>query len=186
MRIKVLGDVSDALKELGVEGMSISNSEVYVGLQKGILDGVIRLIETLEVLKLAEVAKYVTMINYYRTHMGHRMMNLNKWNSLPPDIKKVFENNIEYYGQETEVRIRARRNQHAMDAGKKLGVRIHTYLKGRDRQSSMRQLRQWPRKKRRSSMQRAFPGQKYSMKHSVSSTCTASNFREARIWKRKA
>ncbi len=121
MRIKVLGNVSDALKELGVEGLSISNSEVYVGLQKGILDGLIGPIETLEVLKLAEVAKYATIINFYRTHMGMRMMNLNKWNSLPPDIKKVFENNIEYYGQETEAEA-SRGNQHAMDVGKKLGV----------------------------------------------------------------
>ncbi|HVN97933.1 MAG TPA: TRAP transporter substrate-binding protein DctP [Syntrophorhabdaceae bacterium] len=121
MRIKVVGDVSNALKELGVEGVSMSNSEVYVGLQKGILDGLITPIETLESLRFAEVAKYATMINFYRTHSGMRMMNLKKFNSLPPDIRKVFENNIEYYGQETEAEV-ARTNQHAMDAGKKLGV----------------------------------------------------------------
>ena len=120
-RIKVVGDVSNALKELGVEAMSLSNSEVYVALQKGILDGLITPVETLESLKFAEVAKYVTMINFYRTHSGMRMMNLDKFNSLPPDIKKVFENNIEYYGQETEAEV-GRTNQHAMDAGKKLGV----------------------------------------------------------------
>jgi TRAP-type C4-dicarboxylate transport system substrate-binding protein len=104
-----------------VEGLSISTLEVYVGLQKGILDGLIGPIETLEVLKLAEVAKCATMINSYRTHMGMRMMNLNKWNSLPPDIKKVFDSNREYYGQETEAET-SRGNLHATDFGKKLGV----------------------------------------------------------------
>ena len=121
MRIKVVGDVSNALAELGVEAMSIAMSEVYVDLQKGILDGLIGPLESLESLKFAEVAKHVTMINFYRTHAGMRMMNLDKWSSLPPDIKKIFEDNIEYYGQESEAEM-AKGDQHAMDVGKKLGV----------------------------------------------------------------
>jgi TRAP-type C4-dicarboxylate transport system substrate-binding protein len=50
-----------------------------------------------------------------------RMMNLEKWNSLPPDIKKVFENNIDWYGQETEDEFN-RTCDHAMSVGKTLGV----------------------------------------------------------------
>jgi len=123
MRLKVVGDISAVLKELGVEGMSIANSEVYVGLQKGILDGLFTPVEALESLKLSEVAKYATLINFYRTHSGMRMMNLGKWNSLPPDIKKVFEDNIQFYGQETEAEF-DRVNQHAMEYGKKLGVEL--------------------------------------------------------------
>lgn len=121
MRLKVVGDISASLKDLGVEGMSISAADVYVGLQKGILDGVLTPVEALESLKFAEVAKYVTLINFYRSHSGTRMMNLGKWNSLPPDIQKVFENNIEWYGQETDAEF-DRRNQHAIESGKKLGV----------------------------------------------------------------
>ncbi|HVN97158.1 MAG TPA: TRAP transporter substrate-binding protein DctP, partial [Syntrophorhabdaceae bacterium] len=121
MRLKVVGDVSNALKELGVEGMSISAAETYVGLQKGILDGVIIPVEAIESLKFAEVAKYVTLINFYSTHSGSRMMNVDKFNSLPPDVKKVLDNNIEYYSRETEAEFN-RHNQHAMEEGKKLGV----------------------------------------------------------------
>ena len=121
MRMKVVGDISASLKDLGVEGMSISNAEVYVGLQKGILDGVLSPVEALESLKFAEVAKYVTLVNFYRSHSGTRMMNLGKWNSLPPDIKKVFEDNIDWYGQETDAEF-DRRNEHAIESGKKLGV----------------------------------------------------------------
>jgi len=50
-----------------------------------------------------------------------RMMNLDKFNSLPPDIKKIFENSIEWYGQETEAEFN-RTCDHAMASGKKLGV----------------------------------------------------------------
>lgn len=121
MRLKVVGDISSVLKDLGVEAMSISNSEVYVGLQKGILDGLFTPVEAIESLKFSEVAKYVTLINFYRTHSGMRMMNLKKFESLPPDIRKVFEDNIDWYSKETETEV-DKTNQHAMDFGKKLGV----------------------------------------------------------------
>ncbi|HVN97716.1 MAG TPA: TRAP transporter substrate-binding protein DctP [Syntrophorhabdaceae bacterium] len=129
MRIKVVGDISNALKELGVEGISISNAEIYVGLQKGIFDGLIGPTEGLESLKLADVAKYVTMINWYRTHGGMRMMNLKKFNSLPPDIRKVFENNIEYYSRETDAYFTWMNSPQSMDVARKLGVEFITLSK---------------------------------------------------------
>jgi len=100
---------------------SLSASEVYVALQKGIMDGAILPYFALDALKLSEVAKYVTIINFYHTHSGMRAMNLDKWNSLPPDIKKVFENNIEYYGQVNTAEY-DRFNQLAIDNGKKVGI----------------------------------------------------------------
>ena len=121
MRIMAFGDVTTALKTLGVEGMSLSGSEVYVSLQKGILDGVFIPAEALDSLKLAEVAKYVAMINFYRSRTGMRMMNLDKFNSLPPDIRKIIENNIDYYGNETEA-VFNERDQRIMSTGSKLGV----------------------------------------------------------------
>ncbi|HVN97105.1 MAG TPA: TRAP transporter substrate-binding protein DctP [Syntrophorhabdaceae bacterium] len=121
MRLIAYGDVAIALKELGVEGMSIPGAEAYVDLQKGIIDGTIIPVEALESMKFAEVAKYVSVINFYHARTGSRMMNLNKFNSLPSDVKKVIESNIEYYSREMEVEFEEH-NQHAMDAGKKLGV----------------------------------------------------------------
>ncbi|HVN97990.1 MAG TPA: TRAP transporter substrate-binding protein DctP [Syntrophorhabdaceae bacterium] len=102
MRIMAFGDVTLALKELGVEGMSLTGSEIYVSLQKGILDGVFMPSEALDSLKLGEVAKYALMINFYRSRTGMRMMNLNKYNSLPADIRKIIDKNIDFYGDETE------------------------------------------------------------------------------------
>ncbi|HVN97986.1 MAG TPA: TRAP transporter substrate-binding protein DctP [Syntrophorhabdaceae bacterium] len=121
MRIQTYGDVTIALKDLGIEGLSMSGAEVYVALQKGILDGLFIPAEALDSLKLSEVAKYATMINFYRCRTGMRMMNLNKFNSLPPDIKKVIESNIDYYGKETETAFN-QRDTYVMGLGGKLGV----------------------------------------------------------------
>ena len=56
-RIKVLGDWSKVIKELGAEGLNSPASELYVSMQKGILDGATVPVELLEAMKLADVAK---------------------------------------------------------------------------------------------------------------------------------
>ena len=42
--------------------------------------------------KFNEVTKYRTTVNMFR-NFGMMVMNLDKWNSLPPDIKTIFEQN---------------------------------------------------------------------------------------------
>jgi len=121
IRIKVSGDISEVLKQLGVEGLSVAASEVYVAMQKGILDGAIVPYFGLDDLKLTDVAKYVTVINLYRTHTGMRVMNLEKYNSLSPDIKRVLENNIEYYAQANDAEYDIV-NKRAIDGAKKSGI----------------------------------------------------------------
>jgi TRAP-type C4-dicarboxylate transport system substrate-binding protein len=48
-------------------------------------------------------------------------MNLNKFNSLPPDVRKVIDNNIDFYGDETEAAFN-RNEEHATRNKDKLGV----------------------------------------------------------------
>jgi TRAP-type C4-dicarboxylate transport system substrate-binding protein len=59
-------------------------------------------LEGLKSFRLAEVAKYYTYIGLYRTHNGSRAMDIEVWNKLPADIKKVFEDNIEWWGLEND------------------------------------------------------------------------------------
>ena len=98
-------------------------SEVYVALQKGIMDGVLVSPEGLKTMSLAEVCKYLTMTNLYRVHTASRAMNLNSWNKLPPDIKKVFEDNIEFWGLGTDKEFE-KTDEEGMAYGKKLGVEV--------------------------------------------------------------
>ncbi|HVN97451.1 MAG TPA: TRAP transporter substrate-binding protein DctP, partial [Syntrophorhabdaceae bacterium] len=121
LRIKVIGDYSKVFAALGAEGVSISNADVYVNMQKGILDATTAPMEVVESLKFADVAKYVPMFGFYPAPQSQRAMNLSKWKSLPPDIQKVFENNVDYWEQVTLEAVAAA-NAHAMEFGKKAGV----------------------------------------------------------------
>ncbi|HVN98373.1 MAG TPA: TRAP transporter substrate-binding protein DctP [Syntrophorhabdaceae bacterium] len=121
LRMKSLGDWNKVLKELGGEGIEMSNAEVYVSLQKGILDAVLSPLDTLEALKFADVAKFVSMISVAGPPFAQRAMNLSKWKSLPPDIQKVFENNVEYWEQQVNESLQAA-IIHATEFGKKSGV----------------------------------------------------------------
>ncbi len=122
-RYKTSGDFAEVLEAFGAEGVNSPMSEVYVALQKGIMDGVLVSPEGLKTMSLAEVCKYLTMTNLYRVHTASRAMNLNSWNKLPPDIKKVFEDNIEFWGLGTDKEFE-KTDQEGMAYGKKLGVEV--------------------------------------------------------------
>jgi len=128
MRVKTLGEITAVLKDLGVEGVNSPMTEVYVSMQKGILDGAFVPYQTLKVLRLSEVAKYYTVLNLYRPHVGGRVMSLTAWNKLPPDIQKVFENNIDWYSNEADKDV-IRDDLDGKDFGQKAGVEFITLPK---------------------------------------------------------
>ena len=128
-RIRVVGgDLVKVLKTVGAEGITTSTSEMYTGLQKGIIDGIFGLTEGLESLKLADVIKYVTMYDSLQAPYAGRAMNLDKWKSLPPDIQKVFENNVDFWSKATEESLSSA-GAHALDYAKKRGVEAITVSK---------------------------------------------------------
>ncbi|HVN97585.1 MAG TPA: TRAP transporter substrate-binding protein DctP [Syntrophorhabdaceae bacterium] len=122
-RIRVVGDWAKVLRAVGSEGITTSTSEMYTGMQKGILDGILGLTEGLESLKLADVVKYVSMYDMLAAPFSGRAMNLAKWNSLPPDIQKVFMSNVEYWSKVTEDGLAAACNQ-AVEYAKKRGLEV--------------------------------------------------------------
>jgi TRAP-type C4-dicarboxylate transport system substrate-binding protein len=102
MRLKTLGEIVNVLKDLGVEGVASPMPELYMNMQKGIIDGGFVPYSTLKDFKFAEVAKYVTNIDFNRAHLGGRVMSLTTYNKLPADVKKVIDRNIEWYGDEAD------------------------------------------------------------------------------------
>lgn len=102
MTIKASGTHNAVLAALGAEGVPVPMVDTYVALQKGTIDGAMAPYETLSSFKFAEVVKYATHLNMSTGPDPHRGMNLNTWNSLPPDVQKVFEDNIEWWGKEIQ------------------------------------------------------------------------------------
>jgi TRAP-type C4-dicarboxylate transport system substrate-binding protein len=118
-----LADLTHVLKALGAEAASNPPSEIYTCLEKGILDGTIGAIEQVKSFRLAEVAKYITLLNYGSSAVPHHFMNWDSFNSLPPDIQKVFEDSIEWWGLEVDKSFLIQ-DQEALAFAKELGVEI--------------------------------------------------------------
>jgi TRAP-type C4-dicarboxylate transport system substrate-binding protein len=87
------GEVADAIAALGATPRDVPMAEMYDSVSKGVVDGSLVGIETLKSFKMADVCKYTAFAwqvgNMYTFYLA---MNLEKWNSMPADIKQIFTN----------------------------------------------------------------------------------------------
>jgi TRAP-type C4-dicarboxylate transport system substrate-binding protein len=88
MKIRATGELPMAtLKGLGAVPVTISIFDTYEAASRGIIDGTLILNASLPDFKLYEVLHYWTDVALW-TCIDIQTMNLNKWNSLPPDAQK--------------------------------------------------------------------------------------------------
>jgi len=92
VKVRSYGFNAAMVKALGGIPVSMPMAEVYEALSKGVVDATFSPIEALKGWKQAEVVDYSIEIEgvAYSTAM-YVMMNKNKWNSLPQDIKETIE-----------------------------------------------------------------------------------------------
>jgi TRAP-type C4-dicarboxylate transport system substrate-binding protein len=77
------------IEKLGGTAMFIPMPEIYTALQRGVADGYCQIYETLVAFKTFEVTKARTEANLWTDRMVV-IMNKDKWNKLPKDIKEIF------------------------------------------------------------------------------------------------
>jgi TRAP-type transport system periplasmic protein len=90
LKIKCLGTNSEQVKAWGATPVVMATAEAYDALKKGILDGAVQTTNQLYDFKLAEVVKYSMYVDVGVAQFAD-VMNSGIWNSLPPDIQKVFD-----------------------------------------------------------------------------------------------
>ena len=91
MVIRSTGVGASIIEALGGKGYGAAQNEAYELMSKGTIDGSYTPRETLEGWKQAEVVKYFTECpEVGSTANMYVVMNKDKWDSLPPDIQKVF------------------------------------------------------------------------------------------------
>ncbi|MCD6306959.1 MAG: TRAP transporter substrate-binding protein [Deltaproteobacteria bacterium] len=92
MKIRATGLSAKVVKALGGVPVAMPQGDTYESLQKGVVEGTFGPIEVLKGWKQGEVIKYTTDCSGvgYTTAM-FVVMNLDKWNALPDDVKKVFD-----------------------------------------------------------------------------------------------
>ena len=92
MKIRSTGLTAKITEALGGVPVSMPQGGTYEALQKGVVQGTLAPMETLKGWKQAQVIKYTTdCSNIGYTTAMFVVMNQKKWDSLPKDIQKVFE-----------------------------------------------------------------------------------------------
>jgi TRAP-type C4-dicarboxylate transport system substrate-binding protein len=84
------GQLSEIVKSLGAVPVALSVPETYNALERGVVDGTILPYEAAKAFKLIEVIKHTVEVSIF-TASQFTVMNLDKYNSLPPDLKKVID-----------------------------------------------------------------------------------------------
>jgi TRAP-type C4-dicarboxylate transport system substrate-binding protein len=80
----------EGLEAIGFTPVTLPTPEVYLGLQRGIVEGTTLTWESCGGRKIYEVAKYALDLKMC-TVPFYYVMNLKKWNSLPPDVKEGID-----------------------------------------------------------------------------------------------
>jgi TRAP-type C4-dicarboxylate transport system substrate-binding protein len=91
MKIRGTGRSGDIVKALGAVPMPIETPDLYEAIRRGVVDGAYLTMETYKGFKTGELLKYTTESwKLGSVYAFYIVMNKQKWNSLPPDAQKVF------------------------------------------------------------------------------------------------
>jgi TRAP-type C4-dicarboxylate transport system substrate-binding protein len=126
MKLRTVSIYTPVFRALGAEPVNMSMTEAYATLEKGVLDGALASVADLKGLKLANIVKYATLVNLSNAPFGHKFMNLNSWNNLPSDVRKIFNDNLKYWESESD-QVIAKVTQDGIDYGKTQGVEFITF-----------------------------------------------------------
>jgi TRAP-type C4-dicarboxylate transport system substrate-binding protein len=86
----------DIMKALGAVPTAMPMSEVFMAIQKGTVDGALGPYDVLKGFRIADIAPYTTNAHLF-VLLGHYVaMNLNAYNRLPTDLRKVLDDSVEW------------------------------------------------------------------------------------------
>jgi tripartite ATP-independent transporter DctP family solute receptor len=86
----------DLFKSLGAAPVPLNFNEVYTGLQTKVIDGQENPYAVIELSRLFEVQKYLSVTNHMWSGFW-LVANNDGWNALPPDIKAIVNRNATKY-----------------------------------------------------------------------------------------
>lgn len=92
MKLRGHGTSAEIVKALGATPVPMPMPELYQSLQKGVVEGALYPIEVNKGWKMGEVTDYTTAcFSVAYTSSFFVVMNKEKWQALPPDIRKIIE-----------------------------------------------------------------------------------------------
>lgn len=118
------GQVAALVKTLGATPVTMAAPEVYNALERGVVDGTVFPWEAIFGFKLSEVLKHHTVANLYVSTF-FITMNQKKYDSLPPDLKKVVDELSGAWGAEFAGAAWDKGEEDGIAAAKKAGAQTH-------------------------------------------------------------
>ncbi len=129
MKIWVTGSVPVVTgKALGFSPVPMAPGDVYLALEKGVIDGAIADNEIFVSRKFVDISKYFTELDITQVAF-YVVMNQQKWESLPPEVKKVLEELSGGWAVEFSGKIRDKEEKEAEEVAKAKGT---TYIRFSD------------------------------------------------------
>ncbi len=90
LKVRAPGIVVRTMSKWGCAGVAIPHSEIYMGLNRGVVDATYNAVPTMISHRIWEVKDAITL-NRSGGAVFPTIMNKKKWESLPDDIKEAFE-----------------------------------------------------------------------------------------------
>lgn len=88
--LRASGGAAEILKAWGANQVGMPMSATPEALQKGVVQGLFSSLEVMKDLKFAEICKYITLTDTV-IYPFAVVMNLDRWNALPDEVKKVMQ-----------------------------------------------------------------------------------------------
>lgn len=106
LRLRAPAELLEVLHRFGADPVEMPMGEVYSGLAKGVLDGVIAPADTLRSLHFAEVAHYFNTLRVPRGAYAARAIGLSRWNTLTAEQHAILQEGIAVWERELDHQLR--------------------------------------------------------------------------------
>jgi TRAP-type C4-dicarboxylate transport system substrate-binding protein len=88
LRLRCGGIADEALKIYGSVPVKLKHTDLYLGMQRGVVDGIVFPLGAARAFKLEEVSKYCLSMDFFLYPLMEAM-NLKTWNRLPKDLQEA-------------------------------------------------------------------------------------------------
>jgi len=92
LKIRGTARIADIIKAYGATPMPLEMADLYESMRRGVIEGSLGSMEQLKGWKTGEIARFATLSwKVGSVTAFYVVMSKEKWNSLPDDIKKIFD-----------------------------------------------------------------------------------------------